>query len=84
MLLVLQWLDEGRAVDGDVLLSIPTAAAELDLSSEGEGLLAVMTALANLEESRRVAVSWPRGPAADARVVLAEDIRLDAVRLFGD
>ncbi len=84
MLLVLQWLDEGRPVDGDVLLSIPTAAGELDLPAEGDGLLAVLTALAELEESGRASVSWPRGPAADARVVLAQGIRLDAVRLFGD
>ena len=84
MLLVLQWLDEGRAAGGDVLLSIPTAAAELGLAGEGEGLLDIMSALADLEEAGRMHVSWPRGPGADARVVLSRGICRDAIRLFGD
>ena len=41
MLLVLQWLDEDRPADGCVVLSIATAAAELDLDDD-EGLLEVM------------------------------------------
>lgn len=82
MLLVLQWLDEGRPVDGCVVLSIATAAAELELDDD-EGLLEVMGALSALEEQRRVEVSWPRGPGADARVRLANGIREDALRLFG-
>ena len=83
MLLVLQWLDEDRPVDGCVVLSIATAASELDLSDD-EGLLEVMGALSMLEEQRRVEVTWPRGPGAEARVQLASGIRDDATRLFGD
>lgn len=84
MLLVLQWLDEGQPPDGAVTLSIATAAAELGLQPPGDGLLAVMAALTDLEEAGRVAVTWPRGPGAEARVVLAGPIRDDAARLFGD
>jgi hypothetical protein len=83
MLLVLQWLDEDRPVDGCVVLSIATAASELDLSDD-EGLLEVMGALSMLEEQRRIEVTWPRGPGAEARVQLASGIRDDAARLFGD
>ncbi len=83
MLLVLQWLDEGRPHDGAVLFSIATAAAELDLSRD-EGLLEVMGALSLLQETGRVDVTWPRGPGAEGRVCLAEGIRRDAHHLFGD
>ena len=83
MLLVLQWLDEDRPDDGCVLLSIATAAAELELD-EPEGLLEVMGALSALEEQRRVEVTWPRGPGADARIRLASGIRDDALKIFGD
>jgi hypothetical protein len=83
MLLVLQWLDEDRPRDGCVVLSIATAAAELELD-EDEGLLEVMGALSTLEEQRRIEVTWPRGPGAEARVQLASGIRDDAGRLFGD
>ena len=83
MLLVLQWLDEDRPADGCVVLSIATAAAELDLDDD-EGLLEVMGALSALEEQRRIDVTWPRGPGAEARVQLASGIRDDAGRLFGD
>jgi hypothetical protein len=84
MLLVLGWLDEGQPSDGAVALSIPAAADDLDLDPAGEGLLGVLAALTALEESGRVRVTWPRGPAAEARVVLAEGIRDDAGHLFGD
>ncbi len=82
MLLVLQWLDEDRPSHGCVSLSIATAAMELDLDGD-EGLLEVMGALSALEDQRRVEVTWPRGPGAEARVLLADGIRADALRLFG-
>ena len=84
MLLVLQWLDEGRSAEGDVMLSVPTAAAELGLGDDA-GLLAVMRALGVLEERGRVGVQWPGRPfdGSDARVLLAPDITRDADRLFG-
>ncbi len=84
MLLVLQWLDEGRSADGAVMLSIPTAAAELGLDGD-DGLLAVMRALGHLEEDGRVGVQWPARPggASGARVLLAGEITRDADALFG-
>lgn len=84
MLLVLQWLDEGMTVDGDVMLSIPTAAAELGLEGD-DGLLALMAALGVLEEDGRVRVEWPGRPgdSSVARVLLAPAIARDAERLFG-
>ncbi|MBM3634733.1 MAG: hypothetical protein FJW99_05510 [Actinobacteria bacterium] len=84
MLLVLQWLDEGMAVDGDVMLSVPTAAADLGFDGN-EGLLALMTALGVLEEEGRVRVEWPGRPfdSAEARVLLSPEITRDAQRLFG-
>lgn len=84
MLLVLQWLDEGRDPGGAVSLSITTAALELDLADGREGMLEVMSALTSLEEARRAEVTWPRGPGAEAHVRLAEGIRTDALRLFGE
>ena len=50
MLLVLQWLDEGRPEDGTVVLSVSTAASELGLEMGRAGVLAVMGALGELEE----------------------------------
>ncbi len=84
MLLVLQWLDEGMAVNGDVMLSVPTAAAELGLEGD-EGLLSLMGALGILEEEGRVQVEWPSRPfdSAEARVLLSPDIARDAEALFG-
>ena len=84
MLLVLQWLDEGRSPEGDVMLSVPTAAAELGLEGD-EGLLALMRALGMLEDDRRVSVSWPGRPfeSGEARVLLSPDITRDAGGLFG-
>ncbi len=84
MLLVLQWLDEGMAVDGDVMLSVSTAAADLQLGGD-EGLLALMSALGVLEEDGRVRVEWPGRPfdSAEARVLLSPEITRDAAQLFG-
>jgi hypothetical protein len=84
MLLVLQWLDDGRPPEGDVMVSVSTAAAEM--GREGpSGLLAVMGALGALEEAGRVRVEWPGRPgdAGEARVLLSRDITRDADRLFG-
>lgn len=84
MLLVLQWLDEGMAVNGELMLSVPTAAAELGLEGD-EGLLSLMGALGMLEEEGRVQVEWPARPfdSAEARVLLSPDIARDAEALFG-
>jgi len=75
MLLVLQWLDEGRPEDGTVALSVSTAAVELGLESERSGILTIMAALGDLEERKLVT----RNP----RVTLAPELRQDAARLFG-
>ncbi len=84
MLLVLQWLDEGRPPEGDVMLSIPTAAAELGLDGD-QGLLALMRALGLLEDQGRVGVQWPGRPfdSGEARVLLSTGITRDADGLFG-
>jgi hypothetical protein len=84
MLLVLQWLDEGRSAEGDVMLSIATAAAELGLDGD-DGLLALMRALGVLEDEGRVGVQWPGRPfdSGEARVLLSADITRDADLLFG-
>lgn len=84
MLLVLQWLDEGRSAEGDVMLSIATAASELGLGDDA-GLLAVMRGLGDLEDRGRVKVQWPGRPgdSGEARVLLADSITRDADRLFG-
>ena len=60
----MQWLDEGAVEEGEVALSVPTAAAELGLEEGRGGLLGVMAALGELEE-RRV-VGWPGRPARAA------------------
>jgi hypothetical protein len=85
MLLVMQWLDEGAPEDGRVALSVPTAASELGLESDREGLLAVMGALGDLEDRSLVSVAWPSGGHAggEAIVALSPEIRRDARRLFG-
>ena len=62
MLLVMQWLDEGAGEEGDVALSVSTAAAELGLNKGRGGLLEVMAALGELEGRRVVEVAWPMGP----------------------
>jgi hypothetical protein len=83
MLLVMQWLDEGAGDEGEVALSVPTAAAELGLEPGRAGLLE-MGALGELEERRVVSVAWPAGTGGrEALVTLSADLRSDARRLFG-
>lgn len=83
MLLVLQWLDEGRPEDGTVVLSVSTAAAELGLEIGRSGVLAVMAALGELEEEKLVQVALEGPVRRDPRVTLAPELRADAGRLFG-
>jgi hypothetical protein len=83
MLLVLQWLDEGRDEEGAVALSVATAASELTLPEGREGLFAVMRALSELEERGLLRVSWPAVAGREAHVTLSEMLRRDAARLFG-
>lgn len=84
MLLVARWLEEGADEGGELSLSVAAAAAELGLPTGRRGLLAVMTALGELEDRRLVRVSWPQGPGgSQALIVLAEGLRGDARRLFG-
>lgn len=84
MLLVMQWLDEGAGEDGAMALSVPTAAAELDLEEGRPGLLAVMAALGELEDRGVIAVAWRAGRGTrEAAVTLSADLRRDARRLFG-
>ena len=83
MLLVMQWLDEGAGDDGEVALSVATAASELDAEGR-EGLLAVMAALGGLEDRRLVSVAWLGGAGGrEAVVTLSDALRRDAGRLFG-
>ena len=84
MLLVLQWLDEGRPEDGIVALSIATAATELGLESERAGVLAIMTALGDLEQRKLVRVALEGPVTRNPRVTLAPELRRDASQLFGD
>ncbi len=84
MLLVLQWLDEGRPEDGTVALSISTAAVELSLEGERTGVLAIMAALGELEDRKLVRVALEGHVTRNPRVTLAPDLRIDAERLFGD
>ena len=84
MLLVMQWLDEGADEEGEVALSVTTAAAELGLEEGRAGLLAVMAALGELEERRVIRVAWPTaGGGREGLVTLSADLRHDARRLFG-
>ncbi len=83
MLLVLQWLDEGRPEDGTVALSVSTAASELGLEGERSGVLAVLGALGELEERKLVRVALEGPVRRDPRVTLSADLRIDAARLFG-
>jgi len=82
MLLVLQWLDEGRPEDGTVALSISTAASELGVGTERRGVLAVMAALGMLEERKLVRVALEGPVERNPRVTLSADLRGDARRLF--
>jgi len=84
MLLVMQWLDEGAGAEGEIALSVATAACELGLEGGRATLLEMMAALGELEERGAVRVAWPTGVAGgDAVVTLASDLRRDARRLFG-
>ena len=83
MLLVLQWLDEGRPEDGTVALSVSTAAVELGLESERSGILTIMAALGDLEERKLVRVALEGPVTRNPRVTLAPELRQDAARLFG-
>ena len=83
MLLVLQWLDEGRSPDGVVALSVTTAAAELGLAPGRSGVLAVMGALGDLEERRLVRVALEGPVERNPRVTLSTELRADADRVFG-
>jgi hypothetical protein len=83
MLLVLQWLDEGRPEDGTVVLSVSTAASELGLELGRAGVLSVMGALGELEEEKLVRVVLEGPVRRDPRVTLAQELRDDAGRLFG-
>lgn len=84
MLLVLQWLDEGRPEDGTVALSVSTAAAELGLQNERSGILAIMAALGDLEDRKLVRVALEGPVTRNPRVTLAAELRQDAARLFGE
>lgn len=81
MLLVLQWLDDGRPEDGTIGLSVTTAAAELDCGTDRAGVLKLLGALSDLEERGVVAVALD-GPRRDPRVTLAPELRSDAGNLF--
>lgn len=83
MLLVLQWLDEGRPDDGAVLLSVVTAAAELNTGDGRSGVLAVLSALSDLEERKLVAVELSAAGPREPRVSLSTGLRRDADGLFG-
>lgn len=83
MLIVLQWLDEGRPDDGAIRLSVTTAAAELDAGVGRAGVLAVMSALSDLEEGALVSVSLSAAGPREPLVELSDGLRRDANRLFG-
>lgn len=84
MLLVARWLEEGAGEDGEVSVSVGPVAEELGLEADRAGMLAVMSALGELEDRRLVAVSWPLGTGgSEALVRLSSDLRSDARRLFG-
>jgi hypothetical protein len=84
MLLVMRWLDAGAPDEGALDVAIGSAADALGLETDREGILAVMSALGELESRGAIDVAWPAGPAAaEARVTLAPELRRDARRLFG-
>ena len=83
MLVVLQWLDEGRPGDGAIRLSVTTAATELDAGEGRAGVLAVMSALTELEEGGLVRVSLSAAGPREPCVTLSDGLRRDANRLFG-
>ena len=83
MLLVLQWLDEGRPEDGVVAMSVTTAASELGLEPDRSGVLAVLSALGDLEERKLVRVALEGPVQRDPRVTLSSELRRDAGSVFG-
>ncbi|WP_217912792.1 hypothetical protein [Miltoncostaea marina] len=83
MLLVMRWLEEGADERGEVGVPVLDAARELGLDDDRAGVLAVMGALGSLEDRGAVRVTWPASPSGHALVVLTEDLRGDARRLFG-
>ena len=84
MLLVMRWLEEGAADDGEVSVSVAAAADELGLEPDRAGMLSVMAALGELVARRLVRVSWPLGTGgSEAHVTLAHELRSDARHLFG-
>lgn len=85
MLVVARWLDGGRPAEGVVTLPLGEAAEELDLGGGRDGLLRLMAALGELEHRGVLRVAWPGGIGSrQAELTLAEDLRRDARRLFGD
>ncbi len=85
MLVVARWLDDGRPESGEVDLPLAEAVEELELDDGRAGLLDVMAALGELEHRGVMSVSWPGGVAARrVRLTLADAVRRDARRLFGD
>ena len=71
MLLVMRWLEEGAADDGEVTVPLAPVATELGLDDDRSGLLQVMAALGELEERRLVRVDWGAVGRVEARVTLA-------------
>ena len=82
MLLVLQWLDEGRPSDGRVVLSVTTAGVELGVGSERAGVLSILTALGDLEARRVVQVALEGPVRRDPVITLSDSLRRDAESLF--
>lgn len=80
MLLVADWLGAGTPDDGEVAFVVADAAAALGIRADRAGLLEVMSALTELEETHRVRIEWGRFPGAPARVLLDETVRRDARR----
>jgi hypothetical protein len=83
MLLVMRWLEEGAADDGELTVPLAPVATELGLDDDRPGLLQVMAALGELEERRLVRVDWGAAGRVEARGTLASELRHDALRLFG-
>ena len=83
MLVVLQWLDEGRPDDGAIRMSVTTAAADLEAGEGRAGVLAVMSALTDLDERGLVRVSLSAAGPREPLVTLSDGLRRDANRLFG-
>ena len=85
MLLVLRWLDAGAATTSSVRITLEEMTSELELDDARGSLLDLMRALGELEQRGALRLSWTIEPGAGrtAEVLLAEDLRRDALRLFG-